>query len=464
MSLYGALSAGIAGLSAQSQSLSAISNNIANTSTIGYKRVETRFAELVTDTAGAAAYSPGGVRTSTANMIDAQGSVVSSTNNTDLAISGSGFFVVRGSSSAASGLPIQYTRAGDFRPDAAGYLVNSNGYYLQGWALDSAGNRPVGSNDIATVQPINTTNIIGQAKETQNLTFGANLDSRFTASALVPSSTAPVASKSTSDLTVYDSLGNNQKVRLTWHKVGIDTWRLTASLPNGGGSLVASTPTPLMDDASVANAVIVKFNTDGTLNSMEQALATGAGAGITGNGTSVLVGGKMNMTFDFSASGASASQTIAFNFGTAGALGTGKSDGLGQYAQQYGSSPVVQDGAAFGKLTGVSIDTLGVVSALFSNGQTRKVYEIPLADFPNPNGLQADRGGVFNATTESGAVDLKPSNSAGVGQVSPGSLESSTVDIAQEFSNMIITQRAFSANGKVVKTADEMLTELLQIK
>jgi flagellar hook protein FlgE len=460
MSLYGALSAGITGLSAQSQSLSTISNNIANTSTIGYKRVETRFAELVTDTAGAAAYSPGGVRTSTANMIDAQGSVVSSTNNTDLAISGSGFFVVRGSSSAASGLPIQYTRAGDFRPDAAGYLVNSNGYYLQGWALDNAGNRPVGSNDIATVQPINTTNIIGQAKETQNLTFGANLDSRFTASALIPSSTAPVASKSTSDLTVYDSLGNNQKVRLTWHKVGIDTWRLTTSLPNGGGSLVASAPTPLIDDSGATNAVIVKFNTDGTLNGIEQAAA----GGLTGNGTSVLVGGKMNMTFNFSASGASAAQTVAFDFGTAGAIGTGKSDGLGQYAQQYGSSPVVQDGAAFGKLAGVSIDTLGVVSALFSNGQTRKVYEIPLADFPNPNGLQADRGGVFNATTESGAVDLKPSNSAGVGQVSPGSLESSTVDIAQEFSNMIITQRAFSANGKVVKTADEMLTELLQIK
>jgi flagellar hook protein FlgE len=281
----------------------------------------------------------------------------------------------------------------------------------------------------------------------------------------IPASSAPVASLTTNDTIVYDSLGNPQTVRTYWEKVGINTWRMTASLPGApAGNAITSTAAvgafpavPNIDGLSNQNAIIFRFNTNGTLASATQA---DAATGIATTGPSVLnpTTNQFNVGFDFSGSGSSPpNQTIPMNFGA-----PGTATGMGQF-NAPNSSVVTQDGARFGSLSNVSVSNKGIVVATFDNGQTRDLYEVPIADFPNVDGLSPGQNGVFDQTIDSGQVDLKVNGINGVGTVLPSALEQSTVDVAQEFSNLIITEKAYNANTKVIKTSDDMLRELLQV-
>jgi flagellar hook protein FlgE len=293
-----------------------------------------------------------------------------------------------------------------------------------------------------------------------------NLNSATTASgtASVPASGAPVASLTTNDTTVYDSLGNPQTVRLYWEKVATNRWRMSADLPGApvGNALIATPAAapfpavPSLNGSTNANALIFQFDTDGTLDSVTQA---DAATGIANTGPSVLnpATNQLNVSFDFSGSGGPAIQTIPMNFG---AIGT--ATGMGQF-NAPNSSVVTQDGARFGSLSNVSVSNKGIVVATFDNGQTRDLYEVPIADFPNVDGLSPGQNGVFDQTIDSGQVDLKVNGINGVGTVLPSALEQSTVDVAQEFSNLIITEKAYNANTKVIKTSDDMLRELLQV-
>jgi flagellar hook protein FlgE len=465
MSIFGALNTGVTGINAQAQQLSAISNNIANATTIGYKRVDNSFISMVTSTGSQGAYSPGGARATVKNLIDAQGSTNTTTSSLDLAIQGRGFFVVRPNSDNNSIYPTTYTRAGDFRPDAEGFLKNSKGYYLQAWPLTN-GTRPPGFNDPASTVSVNVKNIAGQVQATTQLSMIGNLNSATTASgtASIPASTAPVASLTTNDTTVYDSLGNPQTVRLYWEKVASNRWRMSADLPGApvGNALIATpaaVPFPAVNSlngSTNANALIFQFNTNGTLTSVTQA---DAATGIANTGPSVLnpATNQLNVSFDFSGSGGPAIQTIPMNFGA-----PGSASGMGQF-NAPNSSVVTQDGARFGSLSNVSVSNKGIVVATFDNGQTRDLYEVPIADFPNVDGLSPGQNGVFDQTIDSGQVDLKVNGINGVGTILPSALEQSTVDVAQEFSNLIITEKAYNANTKVIKTSDDMLRELLQV-
>lgn len=466
MSIFGALNTGVTGINAQAQQLSAISNNIANATTIGYKRVDNSFTSMVTTTGSQAAYSPGGARATVKNLIDAQGSTNTTTSTLDLAIQGRGFFVVRSSSNNNSIYPTTYTRAGDFRPDAEGYLKNSKGYYLQAWPLTN-GARPPGFNDPASTVSVNIKNIAGQVQATTNLSMKGNLNSATATSGTaptIPASATPAASLTTTDTTVYDSLGNPQTVRVYWEKVATNRWRMTAGLPNApvGNAIIptaAAAPFPAvrsLDGSTNDNALIFQFNTDGTLASVTQAdLATG----IATTGPSVLnpATNEFNLSFNFSGSGGPANQTIPMNFGT-----PGTATGMGQF-NAPNSAVVTQDGARFGSLSNVSVTNKGIVVATFDNGQTRNLYEVPIADFPNVDGMSPGQDGVYDQTIESGQVDLKVNGINGVGTILPSALEQSTVDVAQEFSNLIVTEKAYNANTKVIKTSDDMLRELLQV-
>jgi flagellar hook protein FlgE len=466
MSIFGALNTGVTGITAQAQQLSAISNNIANATTIGYKRVDNSFTSMVTSTGSQATYSPGGARATVKNLIDAQGSTNTTTSSLDLAIQGRGFFVVRSSSDDNSIYPTTYTRAGDFRPDAEGFLKNSKGYYLQAWPLTS-GTRPPGFNDPASTVSVNVKNIAGQVQQTTTLSMIGNLNSATATSGTaptIPASSAPVASLTTNDTTIYDSLGNPQTVRLYWEKVASNRWRMTADLPGApvGNALIptaAAAPfpaVPSLDGSTNDNALIFQFNTNGTLASVTQA---DAATGIAATGPSVLnpATNQLNVSFNFSGSGSLANQTIPMNFGA-----PDSATGMGQF-NAPNSAVVTQDGARFGSLSNVSVSNKGIVVATFDNGQTRDLYEVPIADFPNVDGLSPGQNGVFDQTIDSGQVDLKVNGINGVGTVLPSALEQSTVDIAQEFSNLIITEKAFNANTKVIKTSDDMLRELLQV-
>ncbi len=453
MSVFNALVTGVSGLTAQSQALATISDNIANVNTVGYKRVSTRFSTLVTQS-NEQVHSPGGVRSNPFHSVDVQGLLQSTGGATDIGIEGKGFFIVNASSVPAAGDEYVYTRAGAFTPDNQGYLKNTAGYYLQGWPLDANGDIPTNSSSLTSVETINLSNVTGSPRATSEISLGLNLPP-----------TDATGTIRTTQVTMYDTLGIGQNVTMNWRKnAAANTWELYFSgmtAPNAAAGYYSAATAPpgaagftaSVLDGTAGNFLTVTFNTDGTLADMQI------------GGTSIIndTSGLVNMRFNFAGSGASATQNIGFNFGLASAeTTTGFVNQLGQVGGDYSLNFVNQDGVAPGTYIGVNITSEGIVTALFDNGETRPIYKIPLADFPSTNSLQAKNGNTYSQTVNSGNLILREAQTSGAGRIAPNSLEFSTVDIAKEFSDMILTQRAYSANTKVISTADDMLEEMLR--
>jgi flagellar hook protein FlgE len=265
---------------------------------------------------------------------------------------------------------------------------------------------------------------------------------------------------------VFDSLGISQTVRLNWNHVGNNQWRLTINPGSSSGGANAINGVQRADDTAIsANDLTdaetqvpatngkyldVTFNTDGTLADIRDVT--------TGNSVLDIDTGYVDIEFNFTNSGAANNQLISFNFGTAD-----KANGLVQYDADFFTSFINQNGVRFGSFTGVNISEAGLVTAIFDNGQTQPLYQIPLVTFANPNGLEPKTGNAYAQTERAGEFILRVAGQAGTGEIIASSLEMSTVDIAEEFSNMILTQRAYSANTRVIKTADEMISELIQV-
>ena len=429
MSLYGAMFSGVSGLNAQSQALGMISDNISNVNTVGYKTKEAAFSALVTRSTPNF-HSPGGVRSTPVASVDRQGLLQASSSVTDLAISGQGFFIVTTTPTPGANDTRSYTRAGQFSADTEGYLKNPAGYYLQGWATDETGT-PTTSNTttLAGLQTVRVSNITGSAVPTTEIEIGANLPASAATSTAV-----------TTNVQIFDSLGVSQTVTFTWTKTGTNAWTVTANAPNATPAAGTENTT-----GGPAFSVAIVFNNDGTPLSFD---------GATTPPSLVLTGWS---------SGAGTS-TMALDFGTAGAIGTARADGVTQFSSSYITNFVNQNGVQFGNFFGVNIDEFGVVSALFDNGQTLDIFRVPVATFPNPNGLDAKTGTVYSESQASGSYFLRQAGQANAGVIVPSSLEASTTDLADEFTNMIITQRAYSANTKVITTADQMLEELLRVR
>lgn len=424
MSLYGAMFSGVSGLNAQSQALGMISDNISNVNTVGYKTNHAAFSTLVTAQTGTN-YAPGGVRSAPVSEIDRQGLLQSSSNSTDLAVSGQGFFTVTEASAPASSDTRYYTRAGQFSADAEGFLKTPSGHYLQGWRTDQAGT-PTASNTglLTSLESIRVNTVSGTANATDEVDLGLNL----------PASAA-TASTQTTNVSVFDTLGVSHNVAFTWTKTATaNTWTLTAAAPD------ATTIDEGSVGAGLGYSVTVVFNSDGTPATFDGATTPPA----------IALGGW--------SSGASDS-VIAMDLGTAGVA-----NGITQFSSDYSVSFINQNGTQFGNFFGVRVDEDGIVTALFDNGETQKIYKVPVATFANPNGLDAQSGTVFSQSERSGDFFLRSAGEANAGTIAPSSLEASTTDLAGEFTNLIITQRAYSANTKVITTTDEMLDELIRIK
>lgn len=423
MSLYGAMFSGVSGLNAQSQALGMISDNISNVNTVGYKTSKASFSTLVTRQALSSYYAPGGVRSSPISMIDRQGLLQASSNATDLAISGAGFFVVTDNNAPATSDTRSYTRAGQFLTDSEGYLVTPSGYYLNGWATDETGTPTATNTSVLTsLEPIRVNSVSGSATATTGIEIGANL----------PASAA-ISDTETTNVQIFDSLGVAHDITFTWTKTAANEWTVTAAATGfttveenilGGGTF----------------SQVISFNSDGTPASFDT------------NAT------PYDLVLSGATSGA-ADMAITLDFGTANAA-----DGLTQYSSTYSTAFVNQDGVQFGNFYGVNVDDDGIVTALYDNGETLKIYKIPLATFPAPNGLAAGTGTVFTQTQESGDYFLRSAGEANAGVIAPSSLEASTSDLANEFTNMIITQRAYAASTRIITTADEMLDELIRVK
>lgn len=442
MSLYGAMFSGVSALNAQSQALGMISDNISNVNTVGYKSTSAAFSTLVTRQT-TNFYAPGGVRSTPISSIDRQGLLQSSPNATDLAISGSGFFVTAQAAVPTANDGRNFTRAGQFTTDESGYLRSPSGQYLQGWATDAAG-VPVTANTslVTNLASVRVSGVSGSAVATSLIDVGLNLP----ASATLPASIAN-GSIQTTNIQIFDSLGVSHDVAMTWTKNAAKQWTLTVA--------AADSPTTPAGRQGVAPNVapyslLVDFNSDGTL---QQFTPSGGVASTT----------APSIQFDDWNSGASASD-LTLNLGTAGALGTVVADGVTQFSSAYSVGFANQNGVQFGNFFGVNVNDEGIVSALYDNGQTLKIYKLPIATFPNPNGLNAENGTSFSESQQSGGYFLRAAGTANAGRVVSSALEGSNADIATEFTNMIVTQRAYSAATRTITTADEMLDELIRIK
>ena len=429
MSLYGAMFSGVSGLNAQSQALGMISDNISNVNTVGYKTAHAAFSTLVTRQTGET-YAPGGVRSQPVYSIDRQGLLQSSASNTDIAISGQGFFVLTEQDTPSASETRFYSRAGQFAADAEGYLRSPNGFYLQGWRTDLTGT-PIAANTslLTSLESVRVNSVSGSANPTTTVDLGLNLP----ASATLPASVAN-GSIQTTNVTLYDALGVSHTVTLTWTKTAANTWDVVATAPDAG----------TIDEGAVGGgagySVTVVFNGDGTPATFDGAAtppALALGAWTSGANDSI----------------------VSMNMGTSGVA-----DGLTQFSSTYSVSFINQDGTQFGNFFGVKVDEDGIVTALFDNGEAQMIYKIPVATFPNPNGLDTKTGTRFTQSERSGDFFLRSAKEANAGTIIPSSLESSTSDLADEFTQMIITQRAYAASTKVITTADEMLDELIRVK
>jgi flagellar hook protein FlgE len=433
MSIFGAMFSGVSGLNAQSQSLGMISDNISNVSTIGYKGAVSRFSTLVTSAASRTTFSPGGVQSNTTQLVDKQGLLQASSSPTDVAIIGKGFFVVNEANAPGLGDEFFYTRAGSFNPDQDGFLVNTSGQFLMGWPTDPTGVPNVGNlTSLSSLQPVSVAGIAGSAVTTTTASLGANLP-------------ATAANGTVQNVTVkiFDSLGVEHNLQFTYTKQSANVWRLAAQNPTEAQSGTTSGTTAFNGGANLD----IIFNGNGTL----------AGYDVDTDGT-VDTGTLPNVAISAWTTGASNS-TVAVNMGT-----QNTADGLTQYANDFTTYFINQNGVRFGTFSGVTIDKDGIVTALFDNGETTAIYKLPLATFSNPNGLSAVSGNLYRESDTSGQVLLNEANTGNAGGVSPNSLESANVDIATEFTNMIITQRAYSASAKIITTADDMIDELIRIK
>ena len=751
MSIFGAMQSGISALASQSSSMGAISDNIANVNTVGYKSNSVAFSTLVTKQSSSSLYSPGGVQSKPKQSISAQGLLSATSNSTDVAISGSGYFVVNQSANPGEGDLWAYTRAGSFSVDENGYLKNTGGYYAQAWSLlpwdgnpnatvvdvngikymkayyDASGNTVYINYNIidgTNLRPVNLANIGGTATPTHQISLGANLPSD---DPIYDPTNAAAGGKRKVSALIYDSLGNASNMSLEYTKTSSNGWSMGASVPSGASSVtlyggrettgdtsqdvyyaagqleftkipengssiaitdagtgttynfiftngtatippdagntkniavdisagiittsdftkafetaiknnmpsanrftadgstiqivqsvagaeltidasktlacVQSASNPAQDtgiptgvftiqaiDNDIKNTARIDFNSDKAADYLNKTIvldgktyhfvntdtADDPGAGdyyvniadaINGGDVDVakmmsIFGAKLNTTATepsrFVISGSSleilpsstggditidttnlgtaisgvvrdsvtnswksiqnTTATLANQFTVNGteveqgavvpavrfnADGTpkyfyvdemaiewangaqnmdgdpdngtritldmgnvGTNDGLTNLSGDFLTNYINQDGAKFGSYTGVSISEDGVVTALFDNGETRPIAILPLATFANADGMEALTGNTWIETDASGQAMLRQAGTNGAGEITAYSVESSNVDLATEFSNMIVTQRAYSAATKIITTADEMLDELTRM-
>ena len=751
MSIFGAMQSGISALASQSSSMGAISDNIANVNTVGYKSNSVAFSTLVTKQSSSSLYSPGGVQSKPKQSISAQGLLSATSNSTDVAISGSGYFVVNQSANPGEGDLWAYTRAGSFSVDENGYLKNTGGYYAQAWSLlpwdgnpnatvvdvngikymkayyDASGNTVYINDNIidgTNLRPVNLANIGGTATPTHQISLGANLPSD---DPIYDPTNAAAGGKRKVSALIYDSLGNASNMSLEYTKTSSNGWSMGASVPSGASSVtlyggrettgdtsqdvyyaagqleftkipengssiaitdagtgttynfiftngtatippdagntkniavdisagiittsdftkafetaiknnmpsanrftadgstiqivqsvagaeltidasktlacVQSASNPAQDtgiptgvftiqaiDNDIKNTARIDFNSDKAADYLNKTIvldgktyhfvntdtADDPDAGdyyvniadaISGGDVDVakmmsIFGAKLNTTATepsrFVISGSSleilpsstggditidttglgtaisgvvrdsvtnswksiqnTTATLANQFTVNGteveqgavvpavrfnADGTpkyfyvdemaiewangaqnmdgdpdngtritldmgnvGTNDGLTNLSGDFLTNYINQDGAKFGSYTGVSISEDGVVTALFDNGETRPIAILPLATFANANGMEALTGNTWIETDASGQAMLRQAGTNGAGEITAYSVESSNVDLATEFSNMIVTQRADSAATKIITTADEMLDELTRM-
>jgi flagellar hook protein FlgE len=421
MGISSALYSGVSGLNTNSQAMSVIGNNLANTNTLGFKGSRTVFADLLSSTingSGGTSQVGRGVGVSKVDQIFTQGTFESTESGLDVAIEGDGFFILKEPGDETS----YYSRAGAFRFDDAGYLINPEGLQVMGKQFDVNGELLPG--DATSIQ-IQSSGLI-QGQVTNELTLTTNLDSSEPINAALFDVADPTTYNYSSSVQVFDTLGNPHLITTYFKKTAINTWDVHYSYEN------EAVP-PAVISGSLAPPLT--FATDGIL--------TGAAAVPPVPTTATIP------AIDW-ANGTTPT-AIEVTFATT----------------QFNSDSVVisqnQNGFGAGNLTGVDIDADGIVISSYSNGQQTKVAQLVLGKFVNPGGLALIGNNLYTETSESGSARTGIPGPE-LGKVFTNSLEQSNVDVGAEFVRMITAQRGFQANSKIISTVDELLGELINLK
>ena len=433
MTISSSLNAGVSGLSANASRLASISDNIANSSTRGYKRVQTDFHSMVLSGSGGT-YSAGGVRATNVRLIDERGPLVSTNNATDLAVRGRGMLPVASITEVESGAnpSMMLTGTGSFRTDSSGYLTTESGLVLMGWPANADGTIPDLPRDTASgLEPIHVDLNRPSASPTTEISLGANL----------PASATDVGASGdtlTQPVQYFDTMGREEELTITYAPTvatppattGTNEWTMTIVDSASGTTIGDYTLT--FDDAT---------NTAGTLQSV--VTNTGGAYDATEGSVTITVAGG----------------PIELNIGI-----LGEQNGLSQLGEDYVPGAPDKDGNAVGTFVAVEINEAGEVIAEYDSGDTKVIYKVPLADVSNINGMRALDSQTYMPTDESGDFYLWDAGDGPTGEILGYAQEESAVDVATELTDMIQTQRAYSSNAKVIQTVDEMLQETTNIK
>jgi flagellar hook protein FlgE len=431
--MLSSLYTGISGMDANGTALSVVGDNIANMNTTGFKTSRVSFGDVLSQTITGAAGSSQvgrGVRVDRISSQFSQGSFETTGNALDLAVDGEGFFMVKNGSTQ------YYTRDGQFSLDKNGYVVNAEGYKLQGFLTDSNGLIT------GTTGDISFSNQQSQAKETTTANIAVNLNANdaIQATGFTTDSNGdgiandPANYNESTSVRVYDSLGGGHDVTLYFSKTASGAWDV---------NYVNADPT----DSKLlvlAGTQSLTFDTDGSL---------------------IDDGSTTPISFDFGADVVTP-QDVAFDFGT----GTGETpagtgfDGTTQFSSAFSVMQLAQDGYGAGTVANISISETGLISASFTNGQSRTVGQVALGRFMDPTSLAKLGRNLYEETFDSGQAVVASPETSGTGRVLSNTLELSNVDLANEFVKLISAQRAFQANSRIITTTDDLMQELINLK
>lgn len=428
MGLGTSLYTGVSGLNAQGEVLSMIGDNIANAHTAGFKTSRAEFEGIVAQAlrgTGSKSQTGRGVRVANVNPILTQGDIEGTQRLTDLAISGRGFFVLKGLSGTS------YSRNGSFRFDREGYLVNNFDHRVQGFLSDNEGNL---TNRVGSIL---FPKALTPAKGTKTLSLKVNLDSRVEPLTRFDSKNPYQTSHFSAGVEVFDSQGRKHLTFLFFNKTRDRTWEYhgmvnSDELENGDSK----------SDLTEIFKGEISFTVDGRLDTESQE--------------------KSSINFS---GGALQNQSIEVDFGDS--ITTDKKDGI-HASVQYAKDPDLlswdQDGSPAGNISSINFNEGGLLIATYSNGMRKGLAQVALARFENPEGLIKVVGNRFNESTSSGEASIGKAGQGGRGQLIPKSIERSTTDLALEFVNLIQNQRAFQANAKVISTTDDLLGSVINLK
>lgn len=418
MSINSSLNAGVAGLNANAARLAAISDNIANSATFGYRRAQTDFDALVI-AGGTSGYTAGGVRAVTERVVDRGGALVGTSSPLDLAISGRGMLPVIDSAAVDATDPrLLVTPTGSFRRDADGFIRTESGLVLMGWPANRDGSMPTYPRDsIAGLQPIRVDVTQRSSNPTTEIALGVNLPA---------SATRAGATGGVQNLTIeyFGSLGGTENLTVTF----------TPDIPATGSSNAWTvTITDSGQSGSVLGEYRLQFSDTGSASGTVASVTTLSGAAYD----------PSTGTIDIPASSGSITLTLGR---------PGDADGLTQFDSEFALVEMRKNGSPMGSLTGLKVDEQGFLIASYDSGFTQRLYQIPLVDVPNLNGLAAAGRQTFSLTPESGPMMLWDAGTGPTGTVAGFSRESSATDVAAELTSLIQTQRAYASNAKVIQT------------